>query len=259
MVLYLMPYKVSVHGLSDVGLVRSTNEDAWGQVVEELFFVLADGMGGHQAGEVAAKYAVEQTCQLFKEKISQSDKTFEKSQAILHDVICAVNNAIFEMGQKQLHLKGMGTTLCCVFLHPAGLIYAHAGDSRIYRLRNRQLRQLTKDDSLMQELISMGQLDAKHAHDFMYKNIITKAIGTELNLNLNVQTDTLLVGDTLLLCTDGLTDLLGIDDIQKIMIQYPEQEIAAQLIAKAKEKGGHDNVTVIVVKVQEKNDPTYLS
>jgi protein phosphatase len=93
----------------------------------------------------------------------------------------------------------------------------------------------------------------------MYKNIITKAIGTELNLNLNVQTDTLLVGDTLLLCTDGLTDLLGIDDIQKIMIQYPEQEIAAQLIAKAKEKGGHDNVTVIVVKVQEKNDPTYLS
>lgn len=258
MVFYIMPYKVSAYGLSDIGLVRQNNEDVWAQLPDELFFVLADGMGGHQAGEIAAKEAVRHLCLLFKQSIS-FDKSLEEVKQLLFETIQQVNQIIYRMGSKQEDLKGMGTTLCCLFIHPDGLVYGHVGDSRIYRLRNNQLEQLTQDHSLVRELISLGHLDEEQADDFLYKNIITKAIGTEPSVEPTIKVAPILADDLFLLCTDGLTDLVESGEIRKIMMRYPEQEIAKQLIKAAKQKGGYDNITVIVVKIQEQNDKADLS
>jgi protein phosphatase len=146
----------------------------------------------------------------------------------------------------------MGTTLCCLSFHPEGLIYAHVGDSRIYRLRQGQLEQLTQDHSLLRELIELGQLSEQQAEEFLYKNIITKAIGTELSVEPSVAQTNLEEGDVLLMCTDGLTDLVCRKEMQELLNRYPEEEAVQMLVGKAKENGGYDNITIILVKVKEK-------
>lgn len=248
----VMLYKVSVYGISDIGLVRHNNEDFWRQLLDEQFFVLADGMGGHKAGEVASKECVNYLCALFRQSFSSSLPTLAQTKERLCEMIQQVNLMIYQMGRENQGLKGMGTTLCCLFLHPEGLIYGHVGDSRIYRFRAHQLEQLTQDHSLLRELIELGQLSEQQAQDFLYKNIITKAIGTEPFVEPTIQHAPLEVGDMLLMCTDGLTDLVSQEEIQTILKQTPEQEIAKQLVKRAKQKGGHDNITVVVVKVHNK-------
>lgn len=253
MALQVMPYKVKVHGASDIGLVRQNNEDSWKQLNEEHFYVLADGMGGHQAGEVASREAVENLCTNFHNRYdSKIDLT--KAKGLLYKLIQEVNTHIYRMGRECSGLRGMGTTLCCILLHPEGLIYGHVGDSRIYRFRNHHLEQLTLDHSLLQELIDLGQLSEQQADDFLYKNIITKAIGTELYVDPSVKHTTLFPGDIILMCSDGLTDLVSYNDIQEILDTTPVSNMIKQLIKKAKQKGGFDNITAVLVKVQEKND-----
>ncbi len=253
MVFQIMPYKVVVHGLSDVGLVRQNNEDYWAQVPDESFYVLADGMGGHQAGEIASREAVEHLCALFKQ-LTINQKSLEGMQAALAEAVKHVNEIVYLMSQGNERLKGMGTTLCCLCVHSEGLICAHVGDSRIYLLRNQQLEQLTSDHSLLRELIDLGQINEKQAGDFHYKNIITKAIGTEPYVEPTVRSQPAEVGDTILMCTDGLTDLLSDEEIRTIMINSSEKDVAKKLIKSAKEKGGYDNITVVIVNIQEKYD-----
>ncbi|MBA3722018.1 MAG: Stp1/IreP family PP2C-type Ser/Thr phosphatase [Parachlamydiaceae bacterium] len=252
MVLNIMSYKILVSGLSDVGLVRQNNEDVWGELPEEQFFVLADGMGGHQAGEIASRQAVDNLCRLFKEKFNNPDISLNHARQLIEDAIREVNRIVFKMGYQQEKLHGMGTTLCCIYLHKDGLVYGHVGDSRIYRLRNHTLKQLTHDHSLVRELIELGQIKEEQAGEFLYKNIITKAIGTEPEVKPSVKIDELLVGDVILMCTDGLTDLLNFQEIQMILQQKPDKEMASSLVKFAKMKGGFDNITVVVVKIQGK-------
>lgn len=246
-----MRYKILTASLSDIGYVRQNNEDAYGQLTEEQFFVLADGMGGHKAGEIAAKKAVELLCLFFKDK-NIGQKSLEDTQQVLKDAIRHVNRMIYQMGCRDDDLGGMGTTLCCILLHPEGLIYAHVGDSRIYRFRHKRLKQLTQDHSLLRELIDLGQLSPKEARSFQYKNIITKAIGTEPTVEPTVKTDTIEKGDILLLCSDGLTDMLTDEEIEDIIAETPEKDIAKKLVQAAKAQGGVDNITVSVVNVQDR-------
>lgn len=251
MVVRLMPYKLLIHGQSDVGLVRHNNEDVWSGLFEDNFFVIADGMGGHQAGEVASREAISNLCLLFKQKFNSSPfPTLEKSQYLLFDIIQQVNEMIYRMGKSDPGLKGMGTTLCCILLHREGLVYAHVGDSRIYRLRQGKLEQLTQDHSLLRELIELGQIDEQNAQDFIYKNIITKAIGTESKVEPSVGVDSIAAGDVILMCTDGLSDLVSHKDIEKIMKETPIEETSERLIQAAKRKGGFDNITVVIVQIQ---------
>lgn len=254
-----MSYKVLACGLSDVGLVRQNNEDVWAHLPDEQFFVLADGMGGHQAGEIAAKEAVETLCNLFKKEYSNSYKTLEESKQIIEATIRETNQHIYQMSFLQDDLHGMGTTLCCFLLHPEGLIYAHVGDSRIYRFRYHRLRQLTLDHSLLREMIDSGQLNEEQAEDFHYKNIITKAIGTEPDVDPTIDTDSLLAEDTILMCSDGLTDMLSHEEIQQILRDTPPQDAAKHLIKAAKQKGGNDNITIVIVNIQEKYGKSNLS
>lgn len=249
----VMLYQVSVQCISDIGLIRQNNEDSWKILKDELFFVLADGMGGHQAGEIASKATVEHLCHLFHQHSDLFQIEINQAKKLLKEMIQEVNALVYRLGRENSNLRGMGTTLCCIFLHPMGLIYGHVGDSRIYRFRQGKLEQLTQDHSLLRELIDLGQLSEQQAEEFLYKNIITKAIGTEPIVEPAVADTSLEVGDILIMCTDGLSDLISFEQMQNIIGHHSEEEAARLLIDKAKENGGYDNITLILVKIQGKH------
>lgn len=249
-----MRYTLQACGFSDIGLVRHNNEDYWAHVLEDNFFVLADGMGGHQAGEIASREAVTQLCVLIKEAgLGQvQTKNSDVLQDLLRAAIQQLNGKIFSLSCQNEKLRGMGTTLCCLLVHDQGIVYAHVGDSRIYRLRQGQLTQLTNDHSLLREMIDSGQLEEHEADGFLYRNILTRAVGTEPFVEPEVHSADVQANDLYLMCSDGLTDLLSREEIEEILIHsHLIQEIAKRLIKMAKQRGGHDNVTVVIIKVQE--------
>lgn len=254
MVIKQMPFKVTAYGISDIGLVRQNNEDAWAQLPELNFFVLADGMGGHRAGEVAAKEAVSSLCDHFKQTLTIAGPhlSLDEAYGLIQLSFEHANNSVYQLNKSDADLRGMGTTLCCIYCHPKGIIYAHVGDSRIYRLHHHVLEQLTKDHSLLRELVDLGQIDEHNAGEFLYKNIITKAVGTEKSIQPSVHICDVINNDIFLMCSDGLTDMLQLKEIEAILNENPCIETAAnKLIAKANEKGGFDNTTIVIVKVQK--------
>ncbi len=249
-----MTLKLKSSALSDVGLVRQNNEDVCGELPECRFYVIADGMGGHQAGEVAAKTAVDTLLHIVKS--GNAKHIFNSPLAdtfnFLKNAIELVNAAVFEKGKTSVQWKGMGTTLCFLFFHEQGLIYGHVGDSRIYRLRDHKLEQLTKDHSLIRELVEHGQLSERQIGDYyIYKNIITKAVGTEPSVEPTMKIAEIQPHDTYLLCTDGLTDLIPAPEIESILNFHTSlSEASATLIQAAKVRGAHDNVSVLLVNVE---------
>lgn len=258
----IKPLKISAVGLSDIGLVRQNNEDVWGQVPKIHFYVIADGMGGHQAGEIAARETVTTLCEIVSKNLNLEDEdlTLEEARHILIESIEEVNAHVYKMSRKDPDLRGMGTTLCCLLVHPKGLIYAHVGDSRIYRLRSEKLFQLTKDHSLMRELIDLGQLQEKQTGEFFYRNIITKAVGTEPLVEPSVRLTSLMKKDIYLMCTDGLSDMLSLEEMEKIMNTPSTLRHAAnELVKAAKEKGGIDNITLVMIKVEDENESKDIS
>lgn len=250
-----LPYKVSTVGLSDTGLVRQNNEDVWAQQPSIGFYVLADGMGGHQAGEVAARETTSALCKALKKKITTSKGyTLAELQDLLKRAIIYVNGIVYKMGRAKEELRGMGTTLCCLLFHKDGLVLAHVGDSRIYRLRGGKFEQLTKDHSLLRDLVEQGQLNDTQATDFLYKNIITKAIGTESKVEPSVKISTVYDGDVYLMCTDGLSDLLTTEQIGEVLKTSNSKEMAVKtLIDRANAEGGRDNITVVITKIKGLN------
>jgi serine/threonine protein phosphatase PrpC len=258
----LSPYKILACGISHTGSVRQNNEDVWAEISDYRFFILADGMGGHQDGEIAAKAAVNVLCRIIQKKIgpTMEVESLESVQDTLRRAIEHVNLTVYKMGRAQPELRGMGTTLCCLLFHSQGVILAHVGDSRIYRMRNKILTQMTKDHSLVCDLLAQGQIDNRQANDFMYKNIITKAIGTEPRLAPSLCSQDVQFEDIYLMCSDGLSDLLTIEEIQNIMIISPSLTMAAEiLVATANTKGGFDNITVVIAKVEGINEQEDLS
>ncbi len=255
----MLPYKVTAFGLSDVGLVRQNNEDSWAVIEDPHFFVLADGMGGHQAGEIASHTAVTELCDIVKSQWEDAcNRSFHDMRKAMRAAIEQMNRAVFKKSRSDPVLKGMGTTLCCLYFHPKGVIYAHVGDSRIYRLRFGRFELLTKDHSLCRELVDQGQLSEKEAPDFMYRNIITKAIGTEPYVEPSVHLSDIMEGDLYLMCTDGLSDLLTVKEMFGILSQQMSvEDTVREFIATANARGGHDNITVVITQVSDapqKND-----
>lgn len=254
MVIRVMPYNLTVYGLTDVGLVRKNNEDLWAELPDINTYVLADGMGGHQAGEVAASQAVIAFCDYMKKMLVEPTRSFTigEMRSEIEYAIQRVNSKVYKMGYKDPELKGMGTTLCCLHLHPDGLIRAHVGDSRIYQYRKNVLTQLTEDHSLAREMVDLGQLKEGDVNQFSYKNIITKAVGTEPYVDPSVHVGDIQDGDLFLMCSDGLSDFLSLEEIEVIIAKHDNLEKAANaLIDAAKDKGGHDNITVVLLEVQE--------
>lgn len=250
-----LPYNVIAFGASDAGRVRQNNEDAWMCLEEPFFYVLADGMGGHQAGEVASHEATMGLCEIVQENWKEADRTsFHDMRKAMRFAVEQVNRRVFKKSRSDPYLKGMGTTLCCIYFHPKGVIYAHVGDSRIYRLRHKRFEQLTKDHSLCRELVDQGQLTEKQAPDFLYKNIITKAIGTEPSVDPSVHLSDISEGDIYLMCTDGLSDLLTTREMHGILNQKMSvADTVKEFVATANARGGHDNITVVIMQVRDVN------
>ncbi len=173
---------------------------------------------------------------------------------MLKEAIQDTNNFIYELGLTDDMLTGMGTTLLCLYFHNDMVVRAHVGDSRLYRLRHGTLEQMTQDHSLLRELIEIGKVKEKESTEFQYKNIITRAIGTEASVEPTISISKIEGGDVYLLCTDGLSDLLSQKEIENILKQpLTVEERVRSLIAAAKRKGGYDNVTVVLIEVTEKD------
>ena len=252
MVIKQMPYKVMAYGITDIGLVRQNNEDAWAQLPDLNFYVLADGMGGHRAGEVASNEAVKAVCDYFQQTVAIAGPhlSLEEAHGLIQLAIEHANSVIYELGRSDPELRGMGTTFCCIYYHPKGIIFAHVGDSRIYRLNKGSLTQLTKDHSLVRELVDLGQINEQGATDFQYKNIITKAVGTEPSVEPSIHVSDVVENDIYLMCSDGLSDMLSIKEMEKILVESKDMKTATEvLVNEAKEKGGFDNITVVTIKI----------
>ncbi|SCA63484.1 Putative protein phosphatase 2C-type [Chlamydiales bacterium SCGC AG-110-P3] len=225
------------------------------------FLVLADGMGGHRGGDVAAEATVNALGKWF-EGFSGSELDGIAEDELLDvvaDNIQQTNAAVFEMGCQEPELRGMGTTLCCVLFHEGRVVYSHTGDSRIYRLRDGVLEQLTRDDSLVSDLLDLGQLEHEDVSEFAYRNVLTKAIGMEPLLEPHVAVEDLCENDLYLICSDGLTNMVEDDDIEKILLQRGGstkarvEDGAQALVNAAIQGGGRDNVTVVIAAVENAN------
>jgi len=241
--------KIESFGATDIGLVRLNNEDVWAQMPREHLYILADGMGGHNAGEVAASETVLLICKEIK-AAAQTRHELKEWREILAQAIQKANLHVLTLGLHDRNLSGMGTTVCIVLIVGNTMLYAHVGDSRIYRIRKGRLMQLTHDHSLKEELIASGELDESLARNFPYKNVLTRAVGTQRHVTPDFGIDNLEVGDIYFLCSDGLTDALPDAQIHDIIDSSDTLESAtAMLIVEAKKNGGNDNITVLLLKI----------
>jgi protein phosphatase len=234
--------------LTDPGIVRSHNEDSVGADAEAVFAILADGMGGYNAGEVASGMAVAMLSDNLKAALQAGRRDMAQ---LAGDEVQKTNAAIFQAAQSQPQYNGMGTTLVLALFHDNRATVAHIGDSRLYRLRGEQFEQITRDHSLLQEQIDSGLItreDARHSHN---KNLVTRAVGVDAAVEVEVHEYEVLPGDLFLLCSDGLNDMVGDEDIQLTLgLMGANLELAAQqLIQMANDNGGRDNVSVVLVRV----------
>lgn len=225
---------------TNVGKVRKNNEDAL-LVIGNETFVAADGMGGEAAGEVASQMLIE-TVKSFLE-----DRPEPVDEKILSNAILKANGRIIETARRNPNYRGMGTTATILHIYDNHAYYAHVGDSRLYRMRNHQLEQITQDHSFVEELVRRGELTHEQAQIHPMKNILTQAVGAMSEIQIDADNFPVESGDIFLLCTDGLTNMVDDNDIAEILLT--SNNPADDLIETALENGGHDNVTVIVVGV----------
>ncbi|MBV9074731.1 MAG: Stp1/IreP family PP2C-type Ser/Thr phosphatase [Acidobacteria bacterium] len=259
-----MSLTVQVAGKSDIGCVRKNNEDNLGWDQRLGLYVVCDGMGGALAGEVASQMGVELVLDYFREGARTSSyPEFGDAPAgvslvgrRLTSAIQRANTAIYEAGQAKQSQHGMGSTIVCLMIQENFVTIAHAGDSRIYRLRDGVLDLLTQDHSLVMEQYRRGMITLEQAEQSDMQNIIIKALGSEDRVEPDVQDLIALRNDIYLLATDGLTKLVKDDAIKKIMSNSPSLDRTCEdLINAAKQRGGDDNITCLLLRVAE--EPWY--
>lgn len=244
---------------TDPGRIRKNNEDSVLVNAHCGLAVLADGMGGYNAGEVASSMATtvlgSELLDAFRDRPPEmpGESGQPRVREVLVDIIGRTNAAIFQAAQIQSQYAGMGTTLVMVQFFDDRLAVAHVGDSRLYRWRAGVLERLTRDHSLLQEQIDCGMITPEQARFSQNKNLVTRALGVDLTVDTEVNEYDALPGDIYLLCSDGLNDMVEDDDIAMIisafLVDLPQ--CALHLVQKANDNGGRDNVSVILAKVKE--------
>lgn len=244
----------TVHaGMTDVGLLRMLNEDNWGwsRLAEGVeLFVVADGMGGHDAGEVASKLAVDTLTRVAKERVDiQPRPPIDTLENILDEAFQEANNTI--KGNAEDRGSDMGTTLvACMVIDDAVALCANVGDSRGYLIRGGVLHQITRDHSLVARMVEQQRLTAEEARNHPHSNILLRTVGTERNVEIDIFRVELEPGDRLLLCSDGLWGEVEDEEIESILNQHLDNRVSSrELIRAAHMGGGKDNITVIVVNV----------
>jgi serine/threonine protein phosphatase PrpC len=244
--------------VTDTGLVRAHNEDAVETSNELGVAILADGMGGYNAGEVASKMCVELIGKHLKQKqqsawIPLMSRQLMVASRWIADAISYANGRVLKAAHEHPEYVGMGTTIVVAMCHQDKLIVAHVGDSRVYRFRAGELKQITKDHSVLQAQIDAGLISEEQAQYSPIKNLITRAVGAQSEIDVEIHGHQLEEGDIYLLCSDGLSDMLTYDQIQRILKQQHTQlEVCCQsLVNGANNCGGRDNISVILLKVTQ--------
>jgi len=236
--------------MTDIGQVRSTNEDAGAIFLNDhgqSLAIVADGMGGHKAGEVASQLAV----QIAEEYWNNAEHfvTPVEAENWLKEIIDMMNRTIYEQAQNDEELQGMGTTVVLSITAFEFITVAHVGDSRCYLMNEEKIEQITEDHSLVNELIKTGQISADDAEQHPRKNVLVRALGTEPTINVDIQTLIWEVNDVILLCSDGLTNKVTNEEIEShLRTDKTLREKAIQLRNVANERGGEDNITIAIVQ-----------
>jgi protein phosphatase len=247
-------------GLTDPGKVREHNEDAIASDSEIGLYVLADGMGGYNAGEVASGIAVKTIMNLVREsyevqELAGHDKGtgLSRPAIILRDAIARANKIIHQTAKTQPQCEGMGTTVVAALFHDNKIIIAHVGDSRLYRLRGERFEQVTMDHSLLQELVDRGFYTPEEAQRVTNKNYVTRALGVEASVEVEIREEPVQRGDCYVLCSDGLSDMIEDEDIHLTISTFGAnlETVAKQLVQLANDNGGRDNISVLLTEVTE--------
>lgn len=250
--------KIRCVGLTDTGKVREHNEDTIATDPDIGLLVLADGMGGYNAGEVASGIAVKTVMNLIREQVEREDLSvldresgMSRPSIILRDAIHRANKIIYQTARSQPQCEGMGTTIVAALFYDNKVSVAHVGDSRMYRLRGGRFEQVTMDHSLLQELVDRGFYSAEEAQRAANKNYVTRALGVEPNVEVELQEQPVQKGDVYVLCSDGLSDMVEDDDIHLTITTFGANldTVAKQLIQLANDNGGRDNVSAVMAQV----------
>ncbi|HEV2670283.1 MAG TPA: Stp1/IreP family PP2C-type Ser/Thr phosphatase [Gemmatimonadales bacterium] len=241
-------------GRTDVGVIRSGNEDSYLMVPDRGIFVVADGMGGHAAGEVASEMAVRF---IARELDSLRGLGDEQVTERMRGAIRAANGAIFQRTLTEHDKRGMGTTVTALTLFETRFLIGQVGDSRGYLMRDNRLSQLTKDHSYVQEQVDAGYLTPEQARTHPYSNVITRCVGANSDVAPDIYVGTVKPKDVFLLASDGLTGMLEDYQLQELLSpdRMPQDEVDA-LITEANRHGGLDNITAIIVRVDSVDPPS---
>ena len=256
----MIDMRTKIHSFSDTdtGRVREHNEDAIGCDEEIGLFVLADGMGGYNAGEVASGIAVRTIVSMMREAYASyplegtdQHTGLMRPSIMLRDAVLRANKIIHQTSKTQPQCEGMGTTVVAALFYNDRIITAHVGDSRLYRLRADRFEQLTMDHSLLQELVDRGFYSQEEAARSTNKNYVTRALGVEATVEVDVREHRAEKGDHYVLCSDGLSDMVEDEDIQLTISTFGDNldVVAKQLVQLANEHGGRDNISVVLAQV----------
>jgi len=240
-------------GLTNVGKVRTSNEDSMGLFPDQNLYSVADGMGGHAAGEVASKLAVETLTEAFS-KSEGSENSHDPAQR-LEMAIKEANHKIYGAGKQTPDLAGMGTTIVSTYMDQETAYIGHVGDSRAYLVRLNQISQLTKDHSLVNEYLNRGMMSPEEAEHHPLKHVLSRALGTSAQVEVDILVLPVKPGDILLLCSDGLSNTVPSETFLKILqnLNGKLQEACSELVEQANSHGGIDNITVVLLQCLNNN------
>lgn len=248
--------RIVAAGITDIGRKRDRNEDSFLINDELQLFVVADGMGGHAGGEFASALAVNTVeeiilgMELPTEARDADPDPVETIKDRMREAVRLAGHRIHEWANEHPEFRGMGTTVVVVLIHGGNAYLAHVGDSRIYAVRERAIHQATEDHSLVAQAIREGLLTEEQARFHRVRNVITRALGFDPMVEVDVHVQAVVRGDVFLLCSDGLSGKVDEGEMRDAVLQHDPQEAARHLVGLACQRGGEDNITVVVVRVE---------
>lgn len=232
-----------ISAATDIGLVRKANQDSYLVDKYNKYCIVADGMGGHKAGEIASAMAAEEVGKYLDEN---KPETLHATVDALYEAIRRANNKVFKTARLNFDYSGMGTTLVMTYFYGEKVILANVGDSRAYLMRDGEIKQITTDHSMVEQLISEGAITKEQAKTHPQRNVITRALGTDRELQADIYMLSAKKGDVILLCSDGLTNEIEEDTLGRMLASGAS---ADTLIQRAKENGGRDNITAVIIRM----------
>ena len=240
---------IKAYAKSDIGKVREINQDSYyisDSLDEVQLYMLADGMGGCQGGEIASKLAIQSAKNYIENNFKEIEKDRDSIIQLVGSSMEYANMIVYEKSKENKELEGMGTTLDVCLIYNSRIYIGHVGDSRVYRIRKEFMRRLTKDHSYVQTLVDDGTITKEEAYSHPKKNMLTKALGCVQTVEPDVYTKTFIKDDIILMCSDGLTNMIREENIYEIIKQDKENAIE-NLVKQANDNGGLDNITVVII------------